>query len=105
MTRDEVCKDSRALSEELDKIMEVIKNGDGNEFDTVTCWEKVKQTFSASHDATTWCLPTFHATKTLVKVKSSDLGYIWALFLSHSNKMLQLVKIEVLDPSVRVLFI
>jgi len=76
MTRDEVVKDSRALSAELDKIMEVIKKGDGNNFDIMTCWEKVKKAMSASHDSTTRCLPIFHATKTLAKVKASDLGYI-----------------------------
>jgi len=75
MTRDEVCRDSRALSEELDKIMEVIKE-DGNDFNIMSCWEKVKHALSASHDDTTWCLPTFHAAKTLANVKASDLGYI-----------------------------
>jgi len=87
MTRNEVCKDSRALSEELDKIMEVTKKGDGNEFDIMTCWEKVKHALSASHN-TTWCLPTFHASKILAKVKSSDLGYICtAQFLPNQYQL------------------
>jgi hypothetical protein len=31
--------------------------------------------------------------------------YIWALFPRHSNKMLQMVKLEVLDPFVGVLLV
>jgi len=76
--REAIVKDSLALCSELDKISEIATMGEGK-FDMIGCLEKVGHIFSASQSqecpALKNILPTFHPSKSLAKLKYSDLGY------------------------------
>jgi len=77
--RKNITEDSLVLCSELDKMNEVTKSGKGIKLDVQSCWDRVKVILSAEDDLNYLVQrgnPTFHASKTLAKVKSSDLGFI-----------------------------
>jgi len=77
--RKDITEDSLVLCSELDKLNEVTKSGEGSKFDVQSCWDRVKVIISAEDDPISSVQrvnPTFHASKTLAKMKSSDLGFI-----------------------------
>jgi len=79
-SREAISKDSLVLCTELDKLTEVVKKGEEIKFDMAACWDKVKYIMSVNSknkdNLDKKSHPTVHPSKTLAKVKSSDLGYI-----------------------------
>eukprot|EP00092_Neocalanus_flemingeri_P020008 GFUD01021668.1.p1 GENE.GFUD01021668.1~~GFUD01021668.1.p1 ORF type:complete len:656 (+),score=243.87 GFUD01021668.1:86-2053(+) len=75
--REEVRSDSLVLCSELEKITELVGRGDEDKFDLDECWGRVKEIISRCQlDESTRKMPSFHHSKTLAKVKTSDLGYL-----------------------------
>eukprot|EP00092_Neocalanus_flemingeri_P024192 GFUD01026239.1.p1 GENE.GFUD01026239.1~~GFUD01026239.1.p1 ORF type:complete len:658 (+),score=221.85 GFUD01026239.1:86-2059(+) len=76
-TREEVRSDSLVLCSELEKITESVGRGDEEKFDLDECWGRVKEIISRCQlDESTRKMPSFYHSKTLAKVKTSDLGYL-----------------------------
>jgi len=74
-----ITEDSLVLCSEVDKMNEGTKSGEGTKFDVQSCWDRVKVILSTEGDQNPLVQranPTFHASKTLAKIKSSDLGFI-----------------------------
>jgi len=73
-----ITRDSRILCTELDKLTELVKSGEESKIDVAAaCWDKVKHITSVNKESQVEvCNPTFHPSKTLAKVKYSDIGYI-----------------------------
>jgi len=72
-SRDCLDKNMVELLTDLDKIKNMVTMGEGHRIDTGACWAKIEQMI---HPTLNQYNPTFHATKTLAKLKSSDLGFI-----------------------------
>jgi len=77
-TREKMRKDSLVLCPELEKITELMKTGEGHNFDIEECWAKIKNIVVSSNQEALSVkkMPKFHPSKTLAKVKSPDLGFL-----------------------------
>jgi len=76
IVREKVRKDSLVLCPELEKITELVRMGEEDRFDMAECWDKIKSILTHNQDCPTTRNPSFHPSKTLAKVKSSDLGFL-----------------------------
>merc|ERR1712096_294500 len=81
--------DSLMLCPELEKITELAGKGEESTFDVEKSWRKVKDIISRSqYDESFHHRPTIHPSKTLAKVKTSDLGYLCvAQYLPHQYQL------------------
>ena len=76
LARENVRKDSLVLCPELEKITKLVRRGDEDRFDMDESWDKIKNIITRNQDCPTTKNPTFHPSKTMAKVKSSDLGFL-----------------------------
>jgi len=88
-TRESLRSDSLMLCPELEKITELAGKGEESTFDVEKSWRKVKDIISRSqYDESFHHRPTIHPSKTLAKVKTSDLGYLCvAQYLPHQYQL------------------
>jgi len=89
-TRREVLRsEGLVLCPELEKITELAGKGEESSFDVEMSWRKVKDVISRNqYDDRFHHRPTIHPSKTLAKVKTSDLGYLCvAEYLPHQYQL------------------
>jgi len=74
--KQEIVTDNSLLSQELEKITRLVKTGETYKFDMEECCRTIKDVLSKNNNEVCTKMPKMYPSKTLAKIKSSDLGYL-----------------------------